>query len=53
VHVTVRDAAAARAALPAWLAARGIVGGEIREITPSLEDVFVARVHDAGGAVEG
>lgn len=53
VHVTVRDAAAARAALPAWLAAQGIVCGAIAEIRPSLEDVFVARVHDAGGAVEG
>jgi ABC-2 type transport system ATP-binding protein len=52
-HVTVRDAAAARAALPGWLAARGIVCGEIAEVTPSLEDVFVARVHEAGGAVEG
>jgi ABC-2 type transport system ATP-binding protein len=52
-HVTVRDAAAARTALPGWLAARGIVCGEIAEVTPSLEDVFVARVHEAGGAVEG
>lgn len=53
VHVTVADAAAARESLPAWLAARGIAYGSITEITPSLEDVFVARVHDAGGAVEG
>jgi ABC-2 type transport system ATP-binding protein len=53
VHVTVEDAAAARAQLPAWLEARGIVCGGIAEIAPSLEDVFVARVHAAGGAVEG
>ena len=52
-HVTVRDAAAARVELPAYLAARGLPCAELREVAPSLEDIFVARVHAAGGAVEG
>jgi len=51
VHVTVRDAAQALAALPAWLTARGVKVQGIAEVTPSLEDVFVARVHASGGAV--
>ena len=51
VHVTVRDADAARAALPALLAARGIVVRGVAVVEPSLEDVFVALVHAAGGAL--
>jgi ABC-2 type transport system ATP-binding protein len=53
VHVLVEDAAAAREALPAALAARGIGVRALRVVEPSLEDVFVALVHAAGGAVEG
>jgi ABC-2 type transport system ATP-binding protein len=49
VHVTVRDEAAARAALPAWLAGRGVRVSAIRSVEPSLEDVFVALVHESGG----
>ncbi len=52
VHVTVDDAAAARQALPAFLAARGIAleRAEMPEVVPSLEDVFIALVTAAGGA---
>jgi ABC-2 type transport system ATP-binding protein len=49
VHVTVRDADAARVALPALLAARGIAVRGIAVVEPSLEDVFVALVHLSGG----
>jgi drug efflux transport system ATP-binding protein len=52
VHVLVADAAAARAALPPVLAARGIAVGAVREVEPSLEDVFVALVHASGGVLE-
>jgi drug efflux transport system ATP-binding protein len=51
VHVLVADAAAARAALPPVLAARGIAVGAVREVEPSLEDVFVALVHASGGVL--
>jgi ABC-2 type transport system ATP-binding protein len=51
VHVTVLDADAARASLPRLLAARGIAVHGIRVVEPSLEDVFVALVHAAGGAL--
>jgi ABC-2 type transport system ATP-binding protein len=50
VHVTVLEADAARAGLPRLLAARGITVHGIRAVEPSLEDVFVALVHAAGGA---
>jgi ABC-2 type transport system ATP-binding protein len=57
LHVTVsdgEDAARARTALPELLAGRGIAVASIQEIEPSLEDVFVALVEEAGGApVEG
>jgi ABC-2 type transport system ATP-binding protein len=49
VHVTVRDADAARAALPARLAARGIAVRGLAVVEPSLEDVFVALVHLSSG----
>jgi drug efflux transport system ATP-binding protein len=52
VHVLVEDAAAARDALPAALARRGIAVGGIRVIEPALEDVFVALVHASGGVLE-
>jgi ABC-2 type transport system ATP-binding protein len=50
VHVTVRDLEAARASLPRRLAARGITLHGLQVVEPSLEDVFVALVHAAGGA---
>ena len=53
VHVVVEDARAAAAALPAFLASRGLEIQHIAPITPSLEDVFVALVRREGGAVEG
>jgi len=51
VHVTVRDAARARAELPGLLAARGIAVHGLEVVEPSLEDVFVALVHASGGAL--
>jgi len=50
LHVEVADAAAARKDLPALLAARGIRVESMEEITPSLEDVFLSLVEEAGGA---
>ncbi len=52
LHVTVGDRAAAMVALPRHLAARGIAVTGLRAIAPSLEDVFIALVQSAGGAVE-
>jgi ABC-2 type transport system ATP-binding protein len=52
VHVLVRDAEQARTVLPAALAAAGIEMRALRVVEPSLEDVFVALVHAAGGAPE-
>ncbi len=52
VHAAVRDAAEARAAIPAALAERGIALAGIAEIAPSLEDVFISRVRAEGGAVD-
>ncbi len=51
VHVTVRDAEQARAALPARLAAGGVTVRAIERIEPALEDVFVALVHASGGVL--
>ena len=53
IHVVVRDAAAAEAGLPPFLAARGLDCQAIRRVRPSLEDVFVALVRREGGAVAG
>ncbi len=53
VHAIVEDAEAARAPLPERLAARGVRVAAMREVEPSLEDVFVALVHASGGAVKG
>lgn len=50
VHVTLRDAADAPAAIESVLARHGRTLHSIRPIEPSLEDVFVARVRAAGGA---
>jgi len=51
LHLVVRDERLARESVPALLAARGIGAGPIRRVPPTLEDVFVARVRAAGGAV--
>jgi ABC-2 type transport system ATP-binding protein len=53
VHVVVGDAAAATAALPAYLATKGITTAHIGPVRPSLEDVFVSLVRREGGAVAG
>jgi ABC-2 type transport system ATP-binding protein len=53
VHVVVEDAQAATAALPAFLAARGLACERIVPVRPSLEDVFVSLVRREGGAVVG
>jgi ABC-2 type transport system ATP-binding protein len=50
VHVMVRNAAEARRQIADLLHSRGLQFEEIREIPPSLEDVFIARVHSEGGA---
>ncbi|HEX6106836.1 MAG TPA: ABC transporter ATP-binding protein [Gemmatimonadales bacterium] len=49
LHVTVRDLDAARRELPALLAAQGLRTHRLAPVTPSLEDVFVARVRAEGG----
>ena len=50
VHVMVHDLATASAALPARLAAHGVQVHSLTPIEPSLEDVFVALIAEAGGA---
>ncbi len=50
LHVRVRNARSASAAIRRRLDQAGIALKSLREITPSLEDVFVARVLAAGGA---
>ena len=52
LHVTVRDLEEARRELPALLAARGLRTNRLEPVTPSLEDVFVARVRAEGGAAQ-
>ena len=42
LHLVVEDAAAARASLPDYLAARGIALSRLEAIRPTLEDVFVS-----------
>ncbi len=51
VHVMVSDLALARETVTARLAQAGIGVTGIAEIAPSLEDVFIARVLAAGGAL--
>jgi len=48
LHVTVNDETAARAAIPARLAARGITIQNLERIEPSLEDAFVAIIEGSG-----
>jgi len=50
IHATVDDAAAARESVAAALQQSGLDVGDMVDITPSLEDVFVALVRRAGGA---
>jgi len=50
VHVLLRDRTHAPGAVSARLAATGLAPGVMHEIPPSLEDVFVVRVAQAGGA---
>jgi ABC-2 type transport system ATP-binding protein len=51
LHVTVDDLEEGRARIAERLAAHGLACRGIERITPSLEDVFVARVRAAGGAL--
>ncbi len=54
VHVVVAGReSAARERISARLAEEGLEERSIERVTPRLEDVFVARVREAGGAVEG
>ncbi len=53
VHVMVQDASAATVAIPRILADAGQTCHRVQQIAPSLEDVFVAKVREAGGALIG
>jgi len=53
VHVVVEDRGHALRTLPGLLESRGLECREIREVPPSLEDVFVSLVRREGGAVAG
>ncbi len=50
LHLTLADREGAAAAVRSRLDARGVAVGGLREIAPSLEDVFVALVEATGGA---
>jgi ABC-2 type transport system ATP-binding protein len=50
LHVTVTDAGTGRTAIASALSGRGGAVEEIRQILPSLEDVFIGLVRAAGGA---
>jgi ABC-2 type transport system ATP-binding protein len=52
VHAIVRDRVAAGREVPRVLAEAGIAFASLEEVPPSLEDVFIARVRDAGGREE-
>ncbi len=53
VHVTVEDVAKARVSIPALLESRGMRVQGIKEIPPSLEDIFVSLIRAEGGAMLG
>lgn len=50
LHVTVRNSDAARDSISQRLEAAGIEVQSCEEITPALEDVFIAKIAEAGGA---
>ncbi|NNG16918.1 MAG: ABC transporter ATP-binding protein [Gemmatimonadales bacterium] len=50
IHVTVDDSITARPVIASALEGHGLEVGDMTDITPSLEDVFVALVRRAGGA---
>jgi ABC-2 type transport system ATP-binding protein len=50
VHAILRDLESGEGAVRAALASRSIPFDSITRITPSLEDVFVSRIHAEGGA---
>jgi ABC-2 type transport system ATP-binding protein len=50
LHVILEDPAGAQERIGALLSGHGLQVAGIERIPPSLEDVFVARVHAAGGA---
>jgi ABC-2 type transport system ATP-binding protein len=50
IHATVDDSTAARETIATTLRRSGVDVGAMDDITPSLEDVFVALVRRAGGA---
>jgi len=50
VHATVEDAAGGRRAVREALEGAGIAVDGIEEVAPSLEDAFIARIEEAGGA---
>jgi ABC-2 type transport system ATP-binding protein len=52
VHATVLEGPAVAAGIAARLDARGVGHSRIERIEPTLEHVFIARVQEAGGAVE-
>jgi len=52
LHVTAEERAGAHERIAARLAERGVELARLREIEPSLEDVFVALVARSGGAKE-
>ena len=53
VRAVVEDATSARQSLAEALAQSGIRCGQVVEVSPSLEDVFVAEVRKKGGVVVG
>ncbi|MEZ4585486.1 MAG: ABC transporter ATP-binding protein [Gemmatimonadales bacterium] len=52
IHAAVRGIDEARTTLPGFLAERGVAVTGMREIEPSLEDVFVSLVRAEGGAAQ-
>ena len=53
VHVVVSERERARNTIPPRLAAQGVALTAMDDISPSLEDVFIALVRSEGGAVQG
>jgi ABC-2 type transport system ATP-binding protein len=53
LHVAVEDAATGEGTVRRALGEAGLAVEAVRPIEPSLEDVFIAVVEAAGGAVEG